>query len=79
MNATFHAPEDPAYEFRTFYEKVRAKGFILYQGNLTEVDTFRVGCIGDVDRDVMRSAVRAIEETLAEMGVKQISPHKIVA
>ncbi|MBB5540100.1 hypothetical protein A8H39_30125 [Paraburkholderia fungorum] len=79
MNATFHAPEDPAYEFRTFYQKVRAKGFILYQGNLTEVDTFRVGCIGDVDRDVMRSAARAIEKTLAEMGVKQISPHKIVA
>ncbi|MFL9950695.1 2-aminoethylphosphonate--pyruvate transaminase [Paraburkholderia agricolaris] len=76
---TFHAPEDPAYEFRTFYEKVKAKGFILYPGKLTEVDTFRVGCIGDIDRDVMRSAVRAIEETLAEMGVKQISHHKIVA
>ncbi|MFM0212348.1 2-aminoethylphosphonate--pyruvate transaminase [Paraburkholderia sediminicola] len=76
---TFHAPEDPAYEFRTFYEKVKAKGFILYPGKLTEVDTFRVGCIGDIDRNVMRSAVRAIEETLAEMGVKQISPHKIVA
>lgn len=76
---TFHAPEDPAYEFRTFYEKVKAKGFILYPGKLTEVDTFRVGCIGDIDRDVMFSAVRAIEETLAEMGVKQITAHEFAA
>lgn len=30
VNATFHGPEDPAYEFRMFYEKVKAKGFILY-------------------------------------------------
>lgn len=76
---TFHAPEDPAYEFRTFYEKVKEKGFILYPGKLTEVDTFRVGCIGDIDRDVMCRAVRAIEETLAEMGVKQISAHELTA
>ncbi|MFX1674842.1 2-aminoethylphosphonate--pyruvate transaminase [Paraburkholderia sp. A2WS-5] len=76
---TFHAPEDPAYEFRTFYEKVKEKGFILYPGKLTEVDTFRVGCIGDIDCDVMCSAVRAIEETLAEMGVKQISAQEVAA
>ncbi|WP_176058275.1 2-aminoethylphosphonate--pyruvate transaminase [Paraburkholderia sp. BCC1876] len=76
---TFHAPEDPAYEFRAFYEKVKSKGFILYPGKLTEVDTFRVGCIGDIDRDVMQRAVRAIEETLAEMGVKQISSREMTA
>ena len=76
---TFHAPVDPAYEFRTFYEKVKQKGFILYPGKLTEVDTFRVGCIGDIDKTVMRRAVRAIEETLAEMGVTQISPERSAA
>ena len=76
---TFHAPQDPAYDFRKFYEKVKAKGFILYPGKLTEVETFRVGCIGDIDPDVMRSAVRAIEEALAEMGVKQNSPDEVAA
>lgn len=76
---TFHAPVDPVYEFRTFYEKVKAKGFILYPGKLTEVDTFRIGCIGDIDSRVMHDAVRAIEETLAEMGVKQISPEEAVS
>jgi 2-aminoethylphosphonate-pyruvate transaminase len=27
---TFHAPADPGYAFRAFYEAVRAEGFILY-------------------------------------------------
>ena len=45
---TFHAPKDPRYDFKTFYERVKAKGFILYPGKLTQVETFRVGCIGHV-------------------------------
>jgi hypothetical protein len=27
---TFHAPKDPRYQFKDFYERVKAKGFILY-------------------------------------------------
>ncbi len=45
---TFHAPVDPAYDFAEFYRRVRDKGFILYPGKLTTVDTFRVGCIGAI-------------------------------
>ena len=29
---TFHAPPDPAYDFKEFYARVRARGFILYPG-----------------------------------------------
>ncbi|MDY4300638.1 2-aminoethylphosphonate--pyruvate transaminase [Pseudomonas salmasensis] len=65
--ATFHAPDDPRYQFKTFYERVKAKGFILYPGKLTQVETFRVGCIGHVDADGMRAAVKAIAEVLHEM------------
>src|SRR6266576_4233037 len=43
---TFHAPPDTRYTFREFYDRVRDKGFILYPGKLTQVETFRVGCIG---------------------------------
>ena len=65
--ATFHAPGDPRYQFKAFYERVKAKGFILYPGKLTQVETFRVGCIGHVDADGMRAAVKAIAEVLHEM------------
>ena len=67
---TFHAPEDPNYRFADFYARVRDKGFILYPGKLTAVETFRVGCIGAIGPEVLQSAVAAIATTLTEMGVK---------
>lgn len=69
---TFHAPRDPRYQFREFYERVKAKGFILYPGKLTQVETFRVGCIGHVNDSGMRAAVAAIAEVLEEMEVVEI-------
>jgi 2-aminoethylphosphonate-pyruvate transaminase len=71
---TFHAPPDPAYDFKEFYARVRTRGFILYPGKLTAVDTFRVGCIGAIGADDLRRAVAAIADTLQEMGVRRIAP-----
>ncbi|NDP43494.1 MAG: 2-aminoethylphosphonate--pyruvate transaminase [Aromatoleum sp.] len=71
---TFHAPPDPAYTFKAFYERVRDKGFVLYPGKLTQVETFRVGCIGAIGPDEMRHAVNAVGDTLAEMGIRQVTP-----
>jgi len=76
---TFHAPPDPSYAFKPFYEKVRARGYILYPGKLTQVETFRVGCIGAIDANEMRNVVAAIAETLKEMGVKRVSPERAAA
>lgn len=71
---TFHAPPDPAYDFAEFYRRVRDKGFILYPGKLTAVDTFRVGCIGAIGPAEMRQAVDAIAATLREMNVRRLAP-----
>lgn len=71
---TFHAPPDPNYDFGKFYALVRARGFILYPGKLTAVDTFRVGCIGAIGADTLKEAVAAIAGALAEMGVRRIAP-----
>jgi 2-aminoethylphosphonate-pyruvate transaminase len=71
---TFHAPADTRYTFREFYDRVRDKGFILYPGKLTQVETFRVGCIGAIGPDEMRHAVNAIRDTIAEMGIRQVAP-----
>ena len=68
---TFHAPPDPAYDFAEFYRRVRDRGFILYPGKLTSVDTFRVGCIGAIDAATIRQAVEAIAEVLREIGVRR--------
>jgi 2-aminoethylphosphonate-pyruvate transaminase len=71
---TFHAPADSRYAFRTFYDSVREKGFILYPGKLTQVETFRVGCIGAIGPDEMRHAVNAIRDTLAELRIERVAP-----
>jgi 2-aminoethylphosphonate-pyruvate transaminase len=67
---TFNAPSDPSYDFQKFYDRVREKGFVLYPGKLTQVDTLRVGCIGAIDEHVMRSAVHAIADTVAEQNIR---------
>jgi 2-aminoethylphosphonate-pyruvate transaminase len=69
---TFHAPRDGRYRFTEFYEAVRAKGFILYPGKLTELETFRVGCIGSVGSAEMERAVDAVADTLRAMKIETI-------
>jgi len=71
---TFHSPPDPAYDFGSFYRRVRERGFILYPGKLTQVETFRVGCIGAIDSATLRRAVAAIGATVREMGIQRMAP-----
>ncbi|HEY2977240.1 MAG TPA: 2-aminoethylphosphonate--pyruvate transaminase [Burkholderiaceae bacterium] len=66
---TFHAPAHPAYDFKRFYDAAKARGFILYPGKLTQLETFRVGCIGAIGRVEMQQAVNAVAEALHELGV----------
>ncbi len=66
---TFHAPRDPAWKFTDFYEAVRDAGYVLYPGKLTQVETFRVGCIGAIDANEMHNAVAAIARTLSMLGL----------
>ncbi|MEP6546632.1 MAG: 2-aminoethylphosphonate--pyruvate transaminase [Gammaproteobacteria bacterium] len=70
---TFHAPPDPNYDFPEFYRRVRDRGFILYPGKLTAVDTFRVGCIGAIGADTLKRAVAAVADTLKDMGIRRVA------
>jgi 2-aminoethylphosphonate-pyruvate transaminase len=71
---TFHAPGDKRYEFRKFYEAAKARGFILYPGKLTEIETFRVGCIGAIDQNEIEQAVHAVALTLQDLGIESGKP-----
>lgn len=66
---TFFSPDDPAFDFNRFYDLLKAKGFIIYPGKLTEVDSFRIGCIGQMDTNVMHRVVAAVKDTMAEMNI----------
>ncbi len=71
---TFHAPGHKAYEFKRFYDASKQRGFILYPGKLTQLETFRVGCIGAIGRNEMQQAVNAVADTLREMGIPNGAP-----
>ena len=64
---TFFAPDSPHYAFKAFYNAVKARGYILYPGKLTTVETFRVGCMGQLGEHGIAGAVQAVGEVLAEM------------
>ncbi len=71
---TFHAPADARYEFKAFYEAAKQRGFILYPGKLTKLETFRVGCIGAIGRNEMQQAVSAVADALKAMGISSATP-----
>ncbi len=71
---TFFCPADENFVFDQFYNLMKSKGFIIYPGKLTVVDSFRVGCIGQMDEHVMRMVVTAAKESLEEMGVTNAAP-----
>ncbi|WP_214646808.1 2-aminoethylphosphonate--pyruvate transaminase [Ruegeria lacuscaerulensis] len=71
---TFFCPADEKFVFDRFYELMKGKGFIIYPGKLTVVDSFRVGCIGQMDEHVMRQVVAAAKDSLTQMGVASATP-----
>jgi 2-aminoethylphosphonate-pyruvate transaminase len=71
---TFHAPGDPKYDFKSFYAAARAHGFILYPGKLTQIETFRVGCIGAIGPMEMAQAVHAVSLALKDLNIASGAP-----
>jgi 2-aminoethylphosphonate-pyruvate transaminase len=67
---TVHAPDDPRYQFKRFYDAVKARGYILYPGKLTTVETFRIGCMGQLGASGIGGAVDAIDAVLVDMGIQ---------
>lgn len=71
---TFHAPADSAYAFKKFYEATKNHGFILYPGKLTQVETFRVGCIGAIGPVDIEQAVHAVALAMMDLGISSGAP-----
>ena len=53
------------FSFVSFYEKLKAKGFVIYPGKISDADTFRIGNIGDVYPEDMEALLLAIKEVTA--------------
>ena len=69
---TFLAPGNQAFSFPEFYRRLSELGFVIYPGKLTDRDSFRIGCIGHLGSDEMRSAVAAVKQVLQTMGIRNL-------
>ena len=69
---TFMQPSN--FDFDKFYDALSQKNFLIYPGKLTVAETFRIGCIGNLNHKDMNDTVFAIKEVLTElqMNIKYI-------
>jgi 2-aminoethylphosphonate-pyruvate transaminase len=67
---TFRMPADPRFDFKAFYDGLARRGYLIYPGNLTTIESFRIGCIGRLSADHMRGALGAIRDVLDALGVR---------
>jgi 2-aminoethylphosphonate-pyruvate transaminase len=61
----FKSPKADGYEFGQFYAALKSRGFVIYPGKVTALDTFRVGNIGNVSPDEMGRLVVAVGESMS--------------
>ena len=60
----FYSPESGKYDFKTFYDLLKTKGFVIYPGKVSRASAFRIGNIGDVYPADMERLVKAIEGSM---------------
>jgi 2-aminoethylphosphonate-pyruvate transaminase len=45
---SFLYPDNPKFSFEALYDALKARGFVIYPGKVSQAETFRVGTIGHV-------------------------------
>lgn len=63
---TFAFPTD-AFSLNEFYSFIKERGFVIYPGKLTDVDTFRIGNIGEIYEEDINKLCKIIEEYVKGM------------
>ena len=63
----FASPATPGFSFPAFYRRLSERGFLIYPGKLTQVDTFRIGTIGRLFPSDLEQLIQAIGKTLIEL------------
>ena len=56
----FYSPAHPDYRFTDFYQRLKAQGFVIYPGKVSQADCFRIGNIGDVTPERVRELLAAM-------------------
>src|SRR5215469_641480 len=66
---SFRFPAHPRFDFSAFYDRLSELGFVIYPGKVSNADCFRIGTIGHIFPQDIRTLIAAIRRVLAEMNV----------
>ncbi|RBP79038.1 2-aminoethylphosphonate--pyruvate transaminase [Marinomonas rhizomae] len=61
---SFLSPNHKDYQFKTFYEKLKEQGFVIYPGKVSNADCFRIGTIGHVFPQDIEQLIVAVEKAM---------------
>uniref|UniRef100_UPI0011C400B4 2-aminoethylphosphonate--pyruvate transaminase n=1 Tax=Enterocloster aldenensis TaxID=358742 RepID=UPI0011C400B4 len=61
---TFFYPKDSCFSFEEMYHYIKERGYAIYPGKVTDVDTFRIGNIGEIYEDDIIKLYGIIKEFL---------------
>ena len=61
---SFYSPESKPYDFRSFYNRLKEKGFVIYPGKVSKISAFRIGNIGHVFPEDMHRLIEAVEKSM---------------
>ncbi|MCF2625347.1 2-aminoethylphosphonate--pyruvate transaminase [Fusobacterium perfoetens] len=61
---SFIAPESEGYNFERFYQNLKKQGFVIYPGKVTEIESFRIGNIGEVYSQDIRELLEAVKKSI---------------
>ncbi len=60
-----------AEEFgKSYFDKLKARRFMIYPGKVTDAETFRIGNIGHVFPEDIDELIRNVSEVVDEMGIE---------
>lgn len=62
---TFFYPSGVSFQFSEFYQYIKERGYAIYPGKLTDMDTFRIGNIGEIYKEDIEKLIQIIGEFLA--------------
>jgi len=60
----FRYPDHPGFDFGEFYRLLKQRGFVIYPGKVTDIDTFRIGSIGDVYEEDISRLLDAVKQSM---------------
>jgi 2-aminoethylphosphonate-pyruvate transaminase len=60
----FISPKNKSYSFNSFYKTIKKAGFVIYPGKVTNLESFRIGNIGDVHPQDIECLLDAVKDAM---------------